>query len=94
MATLGSDTIIIQGVGNLSPYSYFGVMSHDPPYVTIGTCATSGRPNRMKDSQQNILETGRVFQPSLICLLYPIIETELCAGLYTVRGCTVVGIVS
>ncbi len=47
-----------QGVGNLSPYSYFGVMSHDPPYVTIGTCATGGRPNGMKDSQQNILETG------------------------------------
>ncbi|EIE20364.1 hypothetical protein COCSUDRAFT_54305 [Coccomyxa subellipsoidea C-169] len=47
-----------EGVGNLSPYSYFGVMSHDPPYVTIGTCATGGRPNGMKDSQQNILETG------------------------------------
>ena len=50
----------LQGKGNLSPYSYFGVMSHDPPYVTIGTCATSARPSGMKDSQQNILETGWV----------------------------------
>ena len=46
----------LQGVGNLAPYSYFGVMSHDPPYVTIGT-TVGKRPNHMKDSQQNILET-------------------------------------
>lgn len=49
-----------QGRGNLSPYSYFGVMSHDPPYVTIGTCHTRARSNGMKDSEQNILETRYV----------------------------------
>ncbi len=48
----------LQGKGNLSPYSYFNVMSHDPPYVAIGCCRTRGRPNQMKDSEQNILETG------------------------------------
>ncbi|CAK0787301.1 hypothetical protein CVIRNUC_010519 [Coccomyxa viridis] len=46
-----------EGVPNLSPYSYFNVMSHDPPYVCIGGCATSGRPSKMKDTQQNLLET-------------------------------------
>ena len=62
-----------QGTGNLSPYSYFGVMSHDPPYVTIGTCATSptsGRPNGLKDSQQNILETGWAWFGT-VCLMHP-----------------------
>ena len=48
---------MLQGIPNLSPYSYFNVMSHDPPYVCIGGCATSGRPSKMKDTQQNLLET-------------------------------------
>ena len=33
-------------------------MSHDPPYVTIGCTHTRQRPNHMKDSEQNLLETG------------------------------------
>ena len=48
---------IPQGIPNLSPYSYFNVMAHDPPYVCLGACPTSGRPNKMKDTQQNLLET-------------------------------------
>ena len=52
VSSLGAD-----GSRNLAPFSYFGVMSHDPPVVTIGTCATSGRANRQKDTQQNVLET-------------------------------------
>lgn len=47
----------LQGKPNLSPYSYFNVMSHDPPYVCIGGCAASGRPSKMKDTQQNLQET-------------------------------------
>lgn len=42
---------------NLAPFSYFGLACHDPPHVVIGTCSTSGRANRQKDTQQNILET-------------------------------------
>ena len=59
-----------QGVRNLSPYSYFGVMSHDPPYVTIGTTASSARSNGMKDSQTNILETGFGFLALSYLALY------------------------
>ena len=43
--------------GNLSPFSYCGLVAHDPPHVAIGTCATSGKPDRAKDTQYNILET-------------------------------------
>ena len=46
------------GSRNLAPFSYFGVLAHDPPTLAVGTCATSGRPNRMKDTQQNVVETG------------------------------------
>ena len=45
------------GGRNLAPFSYFGLVAHDPPHVVIGTCATSGRENRQKDTQQNVLET-------------------------------------
>eukprot|EP00897_Mesotaenium_endlicherianum_P010227 jgi/Mesen1/9232/ME000595S08643 len=42
------------GVGNLSPYSYFNLMAHDPPILAVGHCWSKGHP---KDSLQNILET-------------------------------------
>ena len=51
----------LQGVINLSPYSYFNFMSQDPPVFCIGTCSTAPtekRPSYMKDSQQNIVDTG------------------------------------
>jgi flavin reductase (DIM6/NTAB) family NADH-FMN oxidoreductase RutF len=53
VSSLGAD-----GSANLAPFSYFGVLAHDPPTLAIGTCATSGRPNRLKDTQQNVGETG------------------------------------
>ena len=43
--------------GNLAPFSYAGLCSHDPPHVAIGVCFTSGKPDRMKDTLFNILET-------------------------------------
>lgn len=42
------------GVGNLAPYSYFNVLSHDPPVLAIGHCRSKGHP---KDSLTNILQT-------------------------------------
>ncbi len=49
-------TISKDGVGNLSPYSYFNVMSHDPPVLVTGHAR---RPADVpKDSLQNILDTG------------------------------------
>lgn len=44
-------------LGNLAPFSYAGLCAHDPPHVAIGVCLTSGKPDRMKDTLFNILET-------------------------------------
>lgn len=47
------------GVVNVSPYSYFNVMSHDPIHITIGHAHSKAqRDNGHKDSLQNILDTG------------------------------------
>ena len=43
--------------GNLAPFSYAGLCSHDPPHVALGVCFTSGKPDRMKDTLFNILQT-------------------------------------
>lgn len=44
------------GIDNVSPFSYFGAVAHDPPMVAIGFCRKG--PNRdQKDSLCNILET-------------------------------------
>ncbi|CAL8464215.1 g3750 [Coccomyxa elongata] len=52
-------TLSKEGIGNLAPYSFFNIMSCDPPYVVIGALTTRGRPNEgIKDSHQNINETG------------------------------------
>ena len=55
VSTVGSN-----GEGNLAPYSYFNVMSHDPPHVVIGCCATVTREHGRKDTLVNILETKYV----------------------------------
>jgi hypothetical protein len=46
------------GAGNLAPYSYFNVMCHNPPVVTVGMCRAPGRGGGKKDSLINIEETG------------------------------------
>jgi hypothetical protein len=48
------------GAGNLSPYSYFNAMSHDPPMVVIGHSYSSAKKDTggKKDTLANILETG------------------------------------
>ena len=40
------------GINNLSPFSYFSVVSHDPPIVSIGICAN--RDGSKKDTLVNI----------------------------------------
>lgn len=47
-----------QGVGNLAPFSYFNVMSHNPPHVAIGFATSQLRPHGRKDTLVNVLETG------------------------------------
>lgn len=50
-------TLSKNGTGNLSPYSYFNAVSHNPPVLAIGHCWSKGAP---KDSLQNILDTGEM----------------------------------
>ncbi|KAK9823932.1 hypothetical protein WJX72_006453 [[Myrmecia] bisecta] len=54
-----------EGEGNLSPYSYFNAVSHDPPFLAVGHCHTKGRPEGKKDSLLNILETGEF----VVCIM-------------------------
>lgn len=46
------------GSRNLSPYSYFNTMGHNPPTVCIGICRSPTRGGGKKDSLINIEETG------------------------------------
>lgn len=43
---------------NVAPYSYFNILSHDPPTVGIGMCRSSARAGARKDSFANIEATG------------------------------------
>lgn len=46
------------GVLNCAPYSYFNIVSHDPPLVVIGNCINM-RAQSKKDTLQNIEATGQ-----------------------------------
>lgn len=48
-------TISADGSKNLSPFSYFQVVDHDPPIFVIGFSARQTRP---KDTRRNLIETG------------------------------------
>lgn len=47
-----------KGQRNLSPYSYFNAMHHDPPLVVLGTCQSAARGGNRKDMEQYVRETG------------------------------------
>ena len=46
-----------KGQRNLSPYSYFNAMHHDPPLVVLGTCQSAVRGGNRKDMEQYVRET-------------------------------------
>lgn len=48
-------TVNSDGQKNLSPFSYFQVLDHDPPMFILGF---SSRPGRVKDTYRNLKETG------------------------------------
>jgi flavin reductase (DIM6/NTAB) family NADH-FMN oxidoreductase RutF len=48
-------TVNAGGEKNLSPFSYFQVIDHDPPMFIVGF---SSRPGRVKDTYHNLKETG------------------------------------
>ena len=45
------------GIINCAPFSYFNMISHDPPLVVIG-CCINGRTKTKKDTLNNIEQTG------------------------------------
>ena len=51
-------SISADGFVNLSPYSYFGAVSHDPPVVALGCCRSGARGGARKDTLANIEATG------------------------------------
>jgi flavin reductase (DIM6/NTAB) family NADH-FMN oxidoreductase RutF len=53
---LVSSTSKKTGVDNVAPFSYFGVVAHDPPMIVIGFCR-KGRDRIQKDSLSNIIST-------------------------------------
>jgi flavin reductase (DIM6/NTAB) family NADH-FMN oxidoreductase RutF len=48
-------TLSESGVVNAAPFSFFNVMGHEPPTVTLGVLSGSGR---LKDTAANILASG------------------------------------
>ncbi|KAE8154042.1 hypothetical protein BDV25DRAFT_126727 [Aspergillus avenaceus] len=55
-------TVNKKGEKNLSPFSYFQVIDHDPPMFIVGF---SSRPGRAKDTFANLQETGECVINSL-----------------------------
>eukprot|EP00285_Hemiselmis_virescens_P011255 CAMPEP_0173379312 /NCGR_PEP_ID=MMETSP1356-20130122/2311_1 /TAXON_ID=77927 ORGANISM="Hemiselmis virescens, Strain PCC157" /NCGR_SAMPLE_ID=MMETSP1356 /ASSEMBLY_ACC=CAM_ASM_000847 /LENGTH=251 /DNA_ID=CAMNT_0014332627 /DNA_START=54 /DNA_END=809 /DNA_ORIENTATION=- len=51
-----TSTLSADGVQNLSPFSYFNILSHKPPTVAIGICRKPG--GAKKDTIVNIEATG------------------------------------
>jgi len=48
----------LEGKGNLAPFSYFSIVSHFPPHISISVCRDRKRPGlKKKDTCMNILET-------------------------------------
>jgi len=43
-----------QGVGNVAPFSYSGVVSHDPPIIAVSVCRVG---DKTKDTHNNIVAT-------------------------------------
>lgn len=48
-------TVSPEGARNLSPFSYFQVVDHDPPIFVVGFSARASRP---KDTRTNLEQTG------------------------------------
>jgi flavin reductase (DIM6/NTAB) family NADH-FMN oxidoreductase RutF len=67
-----------QGILNCAPFSYFGLISHDPPLVAVGICI-NGRNKTKKDTLNNIEETGE-FVINLISAWYVEAANHTCGN--------------
>lgn len=51
-------TFSASGEGNLAPFSYSGIFSHDPPVIAVSIVSSSVNPDGKKDTLANIDATG------------------------------------
>ena len=65
-----ASTVDVNGVKNLSPFSFFNVFSSNPP-ILIFSPARSGRDGSMKHTHQNVLEVPEVV---INIVNYPMVE--------------------
>jgi flavin reductase (DIM6/NTAB) family NADH-FMN oxidoreductase RutF len=70
-------TISTDGTANLAPFSFFNVISHNPPLFILGF---SGGFNRPKDTLSNLIETKE-------CVINMISEEYVEAANYTALNC-------
>lgn len=74
---------------NCAPYSYFNLVSHDPPLIIVGNSLNVRSATKKKDTLRNIEETGnvcRTYNDSLIlfALICVLIYAKL-AGVRSIR---------
>jgi len=51
-------SVSADGVANLAPFSYFGMMGHDPFTLAVTFCANNRKTPPDKDSLANLKATG------------------------------------
>ncbi|KAL0947822.1 hypothetical protein HGRIS_013890 [Hohenbuehelia grisea] len=50
-------SVSADGVENLAPFSWFNMVTHNPPVISVSVSAASGRPGDLKDTASNIKAT-------------------------------------
>jgi flavin reductase (DIM6/NTAB) family NADH-FMN oxidoreductase RutF len=50
-----TSTLSVDGTRNIAPFSYFNIVSHDPPHVALGICKNPD--GSKKDTLRNIEDT-------------------------------------
>src|SRR4051812_4674329 len=68
------------GVANCAPFSFFNVVSHEPPLVIIsfGVRDNEGKSGGMKDTPRNILRTGE--------FVVNMVEESIAKGMHVASG--------
>jgi flavin reductase (DIM6/NTAB) family NADH-FMN oxidoreductase RutF len=75
-------TLSPSNVGNLAPFSYFGVITHDPPLISLGICTQKDASGKVvdKDTAVNVVATKQ-FTVSMVSD-YVVDSASYCAGAF------------